>query len=179
MAMRKLIESTLVSLDGVIESPDRWSPFDEESTELAMRELDKYDAFVMGRETYERFRALWGPGGGNPYVDKVNAMPKYVASRSLTEVTWNATLLGPDIVDAIERLKAQPGKDLIKYGTSRLDATLLQAHLVDELRLWIQPVVVGSGQRLFEGIDPSTLHFELADVRKLANNSVILTYIPR
>ena len=174
---RKLIESTLVSLDGVIESPDRWARFDGEATELAMRELDKYDAFVMGRETYDRFRALWGPGG-NPYADKVNAMPKYVASRSLTEMTWNATLLGDDIVDAIEQLKAQPGKDLIKYGTSRLDATLLGAHLVDELRLWIQPVVVGSGQRLFEGIDPSTLHLELADVRKLANNSVILTYTP-
>jgi dihydrofolate reductase len=176
--MRKLIESTLVSLDGVIESPDRWAPFDEESTQLSMRELDKYDAFVMGRETYERFRALWGSGSGDPYADRVNAMPKYVASRSLTDVTWNATLLGPDIVGAIEQLKAQPGKDLIKYGTSRLDATLLQAHLVDELRLWIQPVVVGSGQRLFEGIDPSTLHLELAEVRKLANNSAILTYIP-
>jgi dihydrofolate reductase len=178
MTMRKLIESTLVSLDGVVESPDRWSPFDEEATELAMRELDRYDAFVLGRETYERFRALWGPVTGNPYVDKVNAMPKYVASRSLTEVTWNATLLGADVVGAIERLKAQPGKDLIKYGTSRLDATLLRAHLVDELRLWIMPVVVGGGQRLFEGIDPSTLHLELADVRRLENNSVILTYIP-
>lgn len=84
--MRKLIESTLVSLDGVIEAPDRWAPFDEESSELALRELDNYDAFVLGRETYERFRALWGQGG-NPYADKVNAMPKYVASRSLTEVT--------------------------------------------------------------------------------------------
>ena len=132
--MRKLIESTLVSLDGVIESPDRWAPFDQEAVQLAMRELGDYDAFSMGRETYERFRALWGPGG-NPYADKVNAMPKYVASRSLTEVTWNATLLGPDIVDAIGQLKAQQGKDLIKYGTSRLDGALLQAGLVDELRL--------------------------------------------
>ena len=105
-------------------------------------------------------------------------MPKYVASRSLTEVTWNATLLGPDIVDAIGQLKAQQGKDLIKYGTSRLDAALLRAGLVDELRLWIMPVVVGTGQRLFEDIDTSTLHLTLADVRKLANNSAILTYIP-
>lgn len=175
--MRKLIESTLVSLDGVIESPDRWAPFDQEAAQLAMRELDKYDAFVMGRETYERFRALWGPGG-NPYADKVNAMPKYVASRSLTEVTWNATLLAGDTVDAIRQLKAEPGKDLIKYGTSRLDATLLRAGLIDELRLWITPVVVGTGQRLFEDIDTSTLHFELTNVRRLANNSAILTYTP-
>jgi dihydrofolate reductase len=175
--MRKLIESTLVSLDGVTESPDRWATFDQEATQRAMAELDNYDAFVMGRETYDRFRALWGPGA-NPYAAKISAMPKYVASRSLTEVTWNATLLGPDVAGAVERLKAQPGKDLIKYGTSRLDATLLSAHLVDELRLWIMPVVVGAGRRLFDGIDPATLHLELADVRRLAGGSAMLTYIP-
>jgi dihydrofolate reductase len=92
-------------------------------------------------------------------------MPKHVASRSLDEVTWNATLLGPDVVGAIERLKAQPGKDLIKYGVSRLDDTLLRARLVDELRLWIRPVVAGSGQRLFEDVDTSSLHLKLTDVR--------------
>jgi dihydrofolate reductase len=176
--MRRLIESTLLSLDGVIESPDRWAPFDQEAGQLAMRDLENYDAFVLGREGYERLRAVWAPVTGNPYIEKINAMPKYVASRSLTEVTWNATLLGPDVVGAIEQLKAQPGKDLIKYGTSRLDATLLGAHLIDELRLWIMPVVVGAGQRLFEDIDTSSLHLKLADVRKLANDSVILTYQP-
>ena len=175
--MRKLIESTLVSLDGIIEAPDRWAVFDQEAVQLSMSELENYDAFVMGRHTYELFKALWGPGG-NPYADKISAMRKYVASSSLTEVTWNASLLGPDIVDAIGQLKAEPGKDLFKYGTSRIDATLLRAGLVDELRLWIMPVVVGAGRRLFEDIDTSDLHFALADVRKLANNSAILTYIP-
>ena len=175
--MRKLIESTLVSLDGVIEAPERWAIFDEEATQRSMQELDNYDAFVMGRVTYERFRDNWG-AGGNPYVDRIGAMPKYVASRSLDDVTWNATLLGPDIVTAIQDLKAQPGKDLIKYGTSRLDATLLGAGLVDELRVWIMPVVVGSGQRIFEGIEPSSLELTLTDVRKLRNGSVVLTYIP-
>lgn len=176
--MRKLIESTLVSLDGVIESPDRWAPFDPEAGQHAMEELDKYDAFVMGRESYERLRTLWAPITGNPYIEKINAMPKYVASQSISEVTWNATLLGPDVVGAIERLKAQPGKDLIKYGTTRLDATLLRAHLVDELRLWIMPVVAGTGQRLFEDVDISSLHLELADVRKLPGGSAVLTYLP-
>jgi dihydrofolate reductase len=176
--MPRLIESTLVSLDGVIESPERWATFDDEAVQLALRDLDNYDAFVMGRETYERFRRLWGPGG-SPYADRINAMPKYVASRSLTEVTWNATLLGSDIVADIERLKAQSDKNLIKYGSSRLDATLLGAGLVDELRLWIFPVVVGGGQRLFEGIDLSEQRFELADTRKFDNGSVILTYLPR
>ena len=176
--MRKLIESTLVSLDGVIESPDRWAAFDQEAAQLSMLELDNYDAFLMGRVTYERLLALWAPVTGNPYIEKINAMPKYVASRSLSEVTWNATLLGPDAIDAIKRLKDQPGKDLIKYGTSRLDAALLRAHLVDELRLWIMPVVVGAGQRLFQDVDTSSLHLTLAEVRKLPGGPAILTYIP-
>ncbi len=175
--MRKLIESTLVSLDGVIESPERWAIFDEESSQLSMQELENYDAFLMGRVTYERFRDNWG-AGGNPYFDRIGAMPKYVASRSLDDVTWNATLLGPDVVTAIQDLKAQPGKDLIKYGTSRLDATLLGAGLVDELRVWIMPVVVGSGQRIFEDVEPSALRLNLTDVRRLRNGSVVLTYIP-
>ena len=175
--MRKLIESTLVSLDGVIEAPERWAIFDDEATELSMQELDNYDAFVMGRVTYERFRDNWG-AGGNPYFDRIGAMPKYVASRSLDDVTWNATLLGPDIVTAIQDLKAQPGKDLIKYGTSRLDATLLGAGLVDELRVWVMPVVVGNGQRIFEDVEPSSLRLNLTDVRRLRNGSVVLTYIP-
>ena len=174
--MRKLIESTLVSLDGVIEAPERWAIFDDEASELSMQELDNYDAFVMGRVTYERFRDNWG-AGGNPYLDRIGAMPKYVASRSLDDVTWNATLLGPDVVTAIQDLKAQPGKDLIKYGTSRLDATLLGAGLVDELRVWIMPVVVGSGQRIFEDVEPSSLRLNLTDVRRLRNGSAVLTYI--
>ena len=96
--MRKLIESTLVSLDGVIESPDRWAPFDHEAVELALHELSNYDAFVMGRVTYERLRALWASSvTGNPYTEAINAMPKYVASQTLTELNWNATLLDPDL----------------------------------------------------------------------------------
>jgi dihydrofolate reductase len=175
--MRKLIESTLVSLDGVIEAPERWAIFDEEATQRSMQKLDNYDAFVMGRVTYERFRENWG-AGGDPYIDRISAMPKYVASRSLTEVTWNATLLGSDVVAAIKQLKAQPGKDLIKYGNSRLDATLLRAGLVDELQVWIMPVVVGSGQRIFEHLKASALKLTLTDVNKLRNGSVVLTYIP-
>ncbi len=177
--MRKLIESTLVSLDGVVESPERWAIFDDESTHLSMHELDNYDAFVMGRVNYERFRQNWGVGG-TPDIDRISAMPKYVASRSLEEVEWNATLLSPGVVGAIQDLKAQPGKDLIKYGTSRLDATLLSAGLVDELRVWIQPVVVGGAQqRIFEQVDPASLTLTLADTRTLRNGSAILRYAVR
>src|SRR5260370_26180 len=84
MTMRKLIESTLVSLDGVIEAPERWANFDAESTAYSIEQLGNYDAFVMGRVTYEKFFANWGHTTGDPYLNLINAMPKYVASRSLT-----------------------------------------------------------------------------------------------
>jgi hypothetical protein len=124
MTVRKLIESTLISLDGVIESPERWAIFDEEAAQLSMRDLDNYDAFIMGRVTYERLRAQWAPVTGNPYIEKINAMPKYVASQSLGEVTWNATLLEPDIVAAIERLKSgtREGPHQIRHQPPRRDA---------------------------------------------------------
>jgi dihydrofolate reductase len=177
--MRKLIESALVSLDGVIEAPERWANFDAEDTAWSMEQLGSHDAFVMGRVTYEKFFANWGHVAGNPYIDIINAMPKYVASRSLTETTWNATLLGPDPSSAIARLKDQPGKDLIKYGTSRFDDTLVRDRLIDEFRFWIRPVVAGAGQRLFEDVDTSVLHLRLTDEKRLENGSVILTYVPR
>jgi dihydrofolate reductase len=177
--MRKLIESTLVSLDGVIEAPERWASFDAEASALSLEELGHYDAFVMGRVTYESFFANWGHITGDPYIDRIGAMPKYVASRSLTQTAWNAIPLGPDASSAIARLKDQPGKDLIKYGTSRLDDMLVRNHLIDEFRFWIMPVVVGAGQRLFEHVDTSGLDLRLTDVRRLENGSVILTYVPR
>jgi dihydrofolate reductase len=177
--MRKLVESTLVSLDGVIEAPERWANFDAEAAAYSTEELGNYDAFVMGRVTYEMLYAYWGHVSGNPYIDLINAMPKYVASRSLTQTAWNATLLGPDPSSAIAGLKDQPGKDLIKYGTSRLDDTLVRDHLIDEFRFWIMPVVVGTGQRLFEHVDTSGLDLRLTDERRLENGSVILSYMPR
>lgn len=176
--MRKLIESTIVSLDGIVEAPDRWAPFDQEAVQYSMNELENYDAFVMGRVTYERLRAIWEPTTGNPYIDAINDMPKHIATRTLVDLGWNATPLGEDVADEVARLKAEPGKHLIKYGTSRLDATLLGAGLVDEIRLWIMPVVVGFGQRIFEDIDPAAARLDLADVRRFANGSVILTYTP-
>ena len=176
--MRKLIESTIVSLDGVVESPDRWAPFDEEAVEYSMNELDKYDAFVMGRVTYERLRAIWEPVTGNPYIDAINQMSKHVATRTLGNLGWNATSLGDDVMGELARLKKQPGRDLIKYGTSRFDATLLGAGLIDEIRLWIMPVVIGAGQRIFEDVDPAVANLELIDVHRFANGSVILTYTP-
>jgi dihydrofolate reductase len=177
--MRKLIESTLVSLDGVIESPDRWAHFDEEATALALEQLSHYDAFVMGRVTYEKLFAKWAEIAGDPYTDRINAMRKYVASRSLTKAGPNVTLLGPEAASAIAELKEQPGKDLVKYGTSRFDETLVREHLIDELHLWYSPVVVGAGQRLFADMDTSSLDLRLIDERRLRNGSVMLSYAVR
>jgi dihydrofolate reductase len=145
---------------------------------LSIKELGNYDAFVMGRVTYEKFFANWGPYRWQPYIDLISTMPKYGASRSLTQTAWSATLLGPDPSTAIARLKDQPGKDLIKYGTSRFDDTLVRDHLIDEFHFWIMPVVAGSGQRLFEGVDTSGLDLRLTDERTLENGSVILTCAP-
>jgi dihydrofolate reductase len=176
--MRKLIESTIVSLDGVIASPEQWAPWDAEDSALSLQELDNYDAFVLGRVTYEQLSAYWGQTTGDPYIDHINAMPKYVASSSVTQTTWNATLLRPDPSSAIARLKDQPGKNLIKYGTGRFDDTLVRDHLIDEFRFWIMPVVAGAGQRLFEHVDTSGLHLRLTDHKRLQNGSVILAYAP-
>lgn len=174
--MRKLIESTLISLDGVIESPDRWSLFDDEVAAFAMEQLGDYDAFVMGRVTYESLSSRWAGVAGNPYIERINAMPKHVASRTLRDPGWNATLLGPEPADAIARLKQQPGKDLVKYGTSRIDDLLLRNQLVDELHLWYMPVVVGAGQRLFEDVDTSSLDLRLTGERRFGNGVAILSY---
>jgi dihydrofolate reductase len=158
--------------------PERWAPF-EEAVQYSMRELERYDAFVMGRVTYERLRALWEPVSDNPYIDAINQMPKHVATSTLGSLGWNATPLGDDVPGELARLKEQPGRDLIKYGTSRLDAALLRAGLVDEIRLWIMPVVVGFGQRIFRDIDPAAARLDLTDVHRFSNGSVILSYTPR
>lgn len=176
--MRKLVESTLISLDGVVEAPEQWARFDDEDAEYARAELDHFDAFVMGRVTYQNFYASWGHMTGNPYIERIGVMPKHVASTTLTDTTWNATLLGPDPAVALRALKAQPGKDLIKYGTSRLDELLVREQLIDEIRFWIRPVVAGRGRRLFAGVDADALDLRLTGTTRLDNGSIVLTYVP-
>lgn len=174
--MRKLIEYTLITLDGVIGDPKQWSFFDEESMILNRKRLDNFDAYVMGRAAYEYVFTGLSESEGNPYVERLKAMPKYVASQSLAGPPPNVTLLGPDVADAIRRLKEQPGKDLIKYGTSSLDALLLKERLLDELHLLYHPVVAGAGQRLFERVDGSSLKLRMIDEQRLTNGIIILSY---
>ena len=177
--MRKLVESTFVTLDGGIDSPQEWSPpyWDEEHAAYASKMLFAADALVLGRATYEGFAEAWPQRSGDEYTDRINDMPKHVASRTLQEATWNASILEGDAAEAIARLKEQPGDDLLKFGTGELDRTLLAHDLLDELHLWIFPVLAGGGQRLIDGIE--VRHLTLVDTTRFASGIVVNVYSPR
>jgi len=176
--MRKLIEATFVSLDGVIGSPERWALqlWGAEHRVQATRQLDSYEAFLFGRVTYEKFAASWPQIKGDPYYDTINRMPKFVASNTLKTTTWNTTVLSGDVVEAVRALKEQPGKDIIKYGGGGLDRTLIPHQLIDEFQIYVFPLTVGQGVRLFEGVNPDDLRLALTGTKALANGIVQLTY---
>ena len=177
--MRKLVESTFVTLDGVIENPQNWSApyWNDEHAGYATKLLFAADALLLGRKTYEGFAEAWPQRGGDPYTDRINAMPKHVASRTLEETTWNASLLEGDATEAVAALKRQPGDNLLKFGTGSFSKTLLEHGLIDELHLWIFPVLAGGGQRLIEGIEPR--HLELVESTPFSTGLVVNTYAPK
>jgi dihydrofolate reductase len=174
--MRKLVESTFVTLDGVISSPQEWGPpyWDDEHATYARDLLFAADALLLGRETYEGFAQAWPSRTGDEYSDRINSLPKYVASTTLQETTWNATLIRGDIAGEVATLKQQPGQNILKFGTGVLDRTLMQHNLVDEFHFWLFPVAAGSGQRLFDGID--TTHLKLRDTTRFSTGIVVLVY---
>jgi dihydrofolate reductase len=177
--MRKLVESTFVTLDGVISDPQVWgSPYwDEEHNAYATKLLFAADALLLGRATYEGFVQAWPSRTGDDYSDRINAMPKYVASRTLKEATWNSTILGGDVAEEVAQLKAEPGENILKFGTGELDRTLIANGLIDELHLWVFPVLAGSGQTLIEGIEPT--HLELVETTPFASGIVVHVYAPK
>jgi dihydrofolate reductase len=172
--MRRLIEATFVSLDGVIESQEKWALpyFSGESKSEALAELASVDTFLLGRETYQKFAASWSQVKGDPYFDRVNGLRKLVASRTLASATWNAEIIKGNVAEEIARLKRQPGKEIIKYGTGELDRVLIEHNLIDEFRFSIFPVVVGRGRHLFEGIDLGNRKFELTEAKSFSNGVV-------
>jgi dihydrofolate reductase len=176
--MRKLVESTFVTLDGVVGEPQVWGQpyWDAEHDAYGARLLDPAEAMLLGRATYEGFAASW-PGREGEYADKINSMPKYVASRTLTEASWNAELIEGDLAEQVAELKQGDGGDLIKYGTGELDRVLLGEGLIDELHVWVFPVIAGSGQRLAEGLDLT--HLELLDVSRFDSGIVVHVLGPR
>ena len=173
-SVRKLIESTFVTLDGVIGAPQDWGPpyWDDQHGSYADKLLSSADSLLLGRETYEGFAQAW-PGRGGDYADRINDMPKHVASRTLTETTWNATLLDGNAAEAVAELKGQAGKNILKFGTGELDRALMKDQLVDEFHFWVFPVVAGGGQRLLDGVDIT--HLELLDA--VSFNSGIVVHV--
>jgi dihydrofolate reductase len=183
--MRKLIESTFVTLGGDISAPQDWGPsyiFGPEQDAYSRDLLFGADALLLGRKTYEGLSAAYTamaagqPGENADFVQAMNAIPKYVASTTLTEVGWNATLLGADVAGEVAELKQRPGRYLLKYGTGSLDRALMADGLIDEFRIWLVPVTNAPGQRLFEYVDGASL--ELLGTQTFSSGVVLLTYAP-
>jgi dihydrofolate reductase len=176
--MRKLVESTYLSLDGKVDGESFWAAqmqYRDTYDEHAAKLLEPAEALVLGRATFEVFAATW-PGQTGELADKLNAMPKYVASRTLTDAGWNAEILRGDAVSEVAKLKESGDGTLLKYGTGPLSRALLEGGQLDELHLWVFPFIVGSGEALLPGI--TTTHLDLADVTDL-KGCVVLTYTPK
>jgi dihydrofolate reductase len=181
-SMGKVIAAELVSVDDMMESPEVW-PFsysNDEMNEANASGMAASDALLLGRVTYEGLAAFWpNQPGGDPMVDYINSVPKYVVSTTLEEpLEWNnSTLIKGNVVDEITNLKRQPGKDITIIGSAAFVRSLLREGLLDELKLMVHPIVLGSGKRLFEdGVDREVL--ELVDSKTFGTGVVSLTYRP-
>jgi dihydrofolate reductase len=187
--MRKVVVSEFVSLDGVMEDPGWTFQFgSEEQEKFKFAELAASDALLLGRVTYEAFAAAW-PNMMNQYegsrraelgeyTDMMNGYPKHVVSTTLEEAGWNnSTLIQGNVAEEASELKRQPGKDILVFGSGTLVNTLMRHDLIDELRLMVFPIVVGSGKRLFEdGLEEMVLR--LVDTTTFGSGVVVLTYRP-
>jgi dihydrofolate reductase len=178
--MRKLIESTFMSLNGVIENPQNWSApyWDDEHSGYSLALMEGVDAQVLGRATYESFAEAWSQRSGDPYTDAFNAMPKYVATRTLTDLTWNAQALDGDAAEAVKRLKQEDGGTLIKFGTGSFSKTLLENKLVDEYHFWIFPVLA-DGDNMFHGLGLDMTHLDLLGTTTFKSGIVVHKLAPK
>jgi dihydrofolate reductase len=179
--MRKIINSTYITLDGVIEGPHLWpslGPRDERWEQIQTDLLLSCDALLMGRRTYEVFAPVWPTRSGDPMSDHINSMSKYVVSTTLKDPEWhNTQVIHGDVVAAITRLKESPGKDIMQYGFGAVSRLMLQHGLLDELRLWVHPLILGHGSPsdLLFGQAPS-VGFRLAGSTTLSHGIIILNY---
>ena len=175
--MRKITESTFVTLDGVTEDPRAWAMgyFNENAQQAALEQLQASDAMLMGRGTYEYFTAA--PPTHSPYADAINAIPKYVFSSTLQSTDWNnSTIIGDDPVAAVNELKQQDGPDLILYGHGRLSQTLLEHHLLDEIRFAVHPLLLNG--RATGHNNRQTPPLKLIATTPLPSGVVTLSYKP-
>jgi dihydrofolate reductase len=190
--MRKVVVGTFLTVDGVMQAPggpeeDReggfehggWSfiYWDDDMGKLIVEWTLRAGALLLGRKTYEIFAAYWpNVGEDDPVAAKLNSVPKYVASRTLDEVSWNnSTLLKGDVAQAVAELKNEDGGEIQVTGSGELIQTLMEHDLVDEYRLWVFPVTVGDGKRLFaRGTIPGAL--TLTDTKTSSTGVTIQTY---
>jgi dihydrofolate reductase len=179
--MSRIINSTYVTLDGAVENPQNWPSGrhedDGRAQQIQTDLLLSCEAVLMGRRTYEGFAPVWSGKAGDLYSDHINAMEKLLASTTVTEPEWNnTTVISDDLVGEIGRRK-QAGGDIVQYGFGPVSRALLEAGLLDELRLWIHPLMIGQGDPqdlLFR--DGTAAQFDLSDVTRLASGIVILAY---
>ena len=182
--MRPIINSTYVTLDGVIQDPQDWPSLGSSSDaggRIQSELLERCDAVLMGRHTYDGFAPVWSAQSGDPFADRMNALPKYVVSTTLTDPEWNNTVvIDHDPIDAIRDLVRQPGAGIVQYGFGRLAHALMAAGMLDELRLWVHPFFVGTGSAddLLHRAG-STGRFDLVDATTLDSGIVILSYRSR
>ena len=176
--MRTLKLAMYVSLDGVVENPAWTGPFwNDQLSDLQGEYLYSSDALVLGRVTYEGFAAAWPSmeEATGDFGKKMNSMPKHVASRTLSEAGWNATILQGDVAGAVAALKGEDGGDLLVYGSGDLVDELARHRLIDEYRLMVHPVIVGTGKKLFQGLT-ETVDLKLADTVTTDTGVAVLTY---
>src|SRR5215218_1303289 len=152
--MRKIVAGLFMSLDGVVESPEQWQlPYvNDEMGQAVGAQLAESDTLLLGRRTYQEFAAFWPYQPSDaPFAEQMNTIPKLVVSTTLDTLEWkNSSLIRGNLVEQLTKLKQQPGKNLNVTGSGTLVRSLLQAGLLDELRLMVCPVVVGRGRHLFE-----------------------------
>jgi dihydrofolate reductase len=177
--MRKLNAWLFVTLDGVIEAPEAWVIADDDMFGAIEADYANSDTLLLGRRTYETFAASWPQRGSEiPNADWMNNTRKYVASTTLESPEWNnTTVIEGDVAEAVARLKQEDGKDIMVNGSGALVRTLLRDHLLDELRLFVHPVVVGSGIRLFDD-ESDPVELDLTDSHAYDNGVISLTYRP-
>ena len=174
--MRKVIANLFYALDGVVESPNKWSGFDEDMGEKISAVIQRQDDVMLGRTTYDDWAAYWPTSTDEPFAKFINNVRKHVVSKSRKAVEWkNSRLLEGDLATEVRSLKAGPGRDIGTHGSIRLVQSLLKLGLVDELILYVMPAVAGRGRHLFEpGIEP--VHLALAESRVTRTGIAILTY---
>jgi dihydrofolate reductase len=185
MRMRKLILFNLITLDGYFAGPNGeidWHNVDDEFNEFAIEQLNTVDTILFGRVTYQMMASYWPTPtaiSDDPIVaEKMNQVPKIVVSRTLKQADWqNTRLITDHVEEEIKNLKQQPGKNLFIFGSAGLAAALTPLHLIDEYRLIVNPVVLGTGTPLFKNIQ-SRLNFKLINTRIFRSGNVLLYYQP-